>query len=370
MTRKSSKANKEKRAKEPEVERFRSLEELNKEFSERKTGRLRTLPDLAKDFEDQGPPAREEKPRKASQSTPKEVDLKSRDHGTGVLKKIFEGRGFGFIAPDQDPSGAGDIFLHFSDIGGGGARNLGIGTWVRYDLEPDSASGRLRAKNVSVLQSTPSTAPSESPSLPPSVDLRQAAASPDLTGCIYSRDIMLGAQKALAASPHSSKTSSFRMFTVPMFDSADADEDDDDEQNPHLDDERLIARLEARLDKETGADALNRQTFGACCGWTFEEAVMANDKINEKIRVDSEDSTIAGGSFSDAADPEVSEREEEDSTSTASEDRNRRSKGREKARTLSWEAVSEKSQTLKTQRHSWEVEQKQKQSRAAPLVFQ
>merc|ERR1719265_3120289 len=99
MTRKS-KANKEKRSKEPEVERFRSLEELNDEFRKLKGGGFRSLTELTKDFQEQAQPAQEA--RKASQAVAKEVEQTPNTYGTGMLKKIFEGRGFGFIAPDQD----------------------------------------------------------------------------------------------------------------------------------------------------------------------------------------------------------------------------------------------------------------------------
>lgn len=343
MTRKSSKANKEKRSKEakeeePENEKFRSLEELNNAFNLQRASGLRSLTDLTKDFQQQHP-AREtpqQQVRKTPQ-LPKQVDLTR--SGTGVLKKIFEGRGFGFITPDHD-HGAGDVFLHFSDICSGGARSLGIGSWVRYDFELDPSSGRLRAKNVSVLPNTPSTTVSETPSL-------------EVIPHAYNRDMMLGVFKALAASNQHQRRPTFKLFTVPMPSRAD-------EEDPHLDDERLIARLEARLDKETGADDFNMQTFGTTTvGWTFEEAVKANEKIERELRI-AEDSTVCGTpafSFSEAATAEVSEREED---SDASGDRSE-----SKDDTWSWEHAHQKSKLLDDHRQSWEVEQKQLQ-RSAP----
>merc|ERR1719218_391799 len=108
-------------------------------------------------------------------------------------------------------------------------------------------------------------------------------------------------------------------------------------EDPYLDDERLLARLEARLDQEGGADALNIQTFGAGSGggWSFEEAV----KANEKLRIDSDVSdwtqecTTATGSFCEAAslDPslEAEISEQGDADSDASEDRRRRRRRRD-----------------------------------------
>jgi len=60
----------------------------------------------------------------------------------------------------------------------------------------------------------------------------------------------------------------------------------EDQEDPCLDDERILASLEARLDKESGADALNIQTFGTSAGWSFEEAVEANNKLANMTTTD------------------------------------------------------------------------------------
>lgn len=354
MTRKS-KANKEKRSKEPEVERFRSLEELNDEFRQKKGGGFRSITELTKDFQEQAQPAQEA--RKASRAAAKEVEQTPSTYGTGMLKKIFEGRGFGFIAPDQD-HGAGDVFLHFSDISGGGARNLGIGTWVRYDIEPDAASGRLRAKNVLVLPSTPSTAASEGP-----MQNIEAADDPHLIGCEYNRDVMLGIFKAMLTSSRFEESHGFKLTTVPMPPSARRGADQED---PYLDDEQLIAQLEERLDKETGADALNMQTFGACSGWSYEEAVAANEKLrtmsdaDELVEYTTTGST--GGSFSS--------QRSEDSASRSDISEARQEEARQDEGIWSWEAASDKAKVLEDYRQNWEVEQKEMQGAAPLLVFQ
>jgi cold shock CspA family protein len=355
MTRKSSKANggkapKETCSKEPEVERgFRSLEELNAVFSERRTIGLRSLGELSKEFQRQQP-AQEAKEAKEATDT----------GSSGVLKKIFEGRGFGFITPDRD-HGAGDVFLHFSDVTGTGARSLAIGTWVRYDVEPDVASGRLRAKNVSILNSTPSKTPAESPSIQ-EVPEQTAEVAPTSSSSSqsYNRDIMLGVFKSLAASSQLGTRSRLKLSTVHVPRPSRVDQED-----PCLDDERLIARLEARLDKETGADDSNMQTFGTCSGWSFEEAVAANEKL--RITARSEDSTAAG-SFDEPADVSVSERGEE---SDASDDRKEARQETAAADEWSWESSFDKTKLWEEHRQSWEVEQKQTALRAASVqVFQ
>jgi hypothetical protein len=51
--------------------------------------------------------------------------------------------------------------------------------------------------------------------------------------------------------------------------------------DPCLDDEVLVAALEARLSRESGADAHNFETFGDDCagGWSFEAALEANEQF-------------------------------------------------------------------------------------------
>jgi len=51
-------------------------------------------------------------------------------------------------------------------------------------------------------------------------------------------------------------------------------------EDPALDDEALLVKMEVRLSAESGADAMNAETFGDCTGgWTFEEAAEANAKL-------------------------------------------------------------------------------------------
>lgn len=75
---------------------------------------------------------------------------------------------------------------------------------------------------------------------------------------------------------------------------------DDDLQ--HLtDDEARLRALEARLDRETGADIRNSETFGEGwlgMEWTFEEALAAN----ERLAADRYAAAIAAGRFPHPAD--------------------------------------------------------------------
>jgi hypothetical protein len=60
--------------------------------------------------------------------------------------------------------------------------------------------------------------------------------------------------------------------------------------DPRLDDEALIAALECRLSRESGADAWNSETFGEECiaGWSFAQALEANACLASrgKLRAD------------------------------------------------------------------------------------
>jgi len=55
-------------------------------------------------------------------------------------------------------------------------------------------------------------------------------------------------------------------------------------EDPQLDDERLLAKMEARLDQEDGADMKNKETFGDNFGkWSYEEALSANEWLNSAL---------------------------------------------------------------------------------------
>ncbi len=62
---------------------------------------------------------------------------------TGTVKKFLDGKGFGFIVPDE---GNGEVFFHQSEIAMEGFRTIEEGQRVEFDVE-EGAKG-LSAKQV------------------------------------------------------------------------------------------------------------------------------------------------------------------------------------------------------------------------------
>ena len=65
---------------------------------------------------------------------------------TGTVKWFSQSKGFGFIQPD---GGGEDLFIHYSNIAGGGFRNLEEGQKVEFEPQPGRKG--MEATNVSVL---------------------------------------------------------------------------------------------------------------------------------------------------------------------------------------------------------------------------
>jgi cold shock CspA family protein len=221
-----------------------------------------------------------------TQRATESVESCPRTSGIGILTKAFDGRGFGFIAPDAEGS-CEDIFLHISDAAG--AKDLAVGTRVRYDVQIDSFNGRPRARSVEAITDIEA---SQEDSRGTREDQRiEAKWPPSSRGNAYNRDVMLTIFKAMLTQPSSSDNiESLRISTVPLPPCRRSR----DQEDPQLDDEHLIARLEERLDKECGADARNMETFGSCSGWSYEEALEANAKL--KLSREIEESTVGASS--------------------------------------------------------------------------
>lgn len=62
---------------------------------------------------------------------------------TGTVKWFDDAKGFGFIATDD---GSGDVFVHFSAIGGSGFKSLAEGQKVQFETQKGPKG--LSAKNV------------------------------------------------------------------------------------------------------------------------------------------------------------------------------------------------------------------------------
>ena len=70
------------------------------------------------------------------------------DRKTGILKKFFDEKGFGFIQCDDQTSG--DIFVHFGQVRNGSKEDMVEGVQLSFDVAPDERSGRVKATNVTI----------------------------------------------------------------------------------------------------------------------------------------------------------------------------------------------------------------------------
>lgn len=66
---------------------------------------------------------------------------------TGKVKWFNEGKGWGFIEPDE---GGDDIFVHYSTIASEGFKTLKEGQKVEYELT-EGKNGKQQASNVQIV---------------------------------------------------------------------------------------------------------------------------------------------------------------------------------------------------------------------------
>lgn len=64
---------------------------------------------------------------------------------SGTVKFFNDGKGFGFITPDN---GGADVFVHVSALQGGSLRE---GDKVSYELGQDRKTGKTKAERVTVI---------------------------------------------------------------------------------------------------------------------------------------------------------------------------------------------------------------------------
>jgi len=64
---------------------------------------------------------------------------------TGIVKRWMDGRGFGFITPDDDGA---DVFVHISNCG---YQELPEGAKVEYQLASDLRRQKLHAVEVKII---------------------------------------------------------------------------------------------------------------------------------------------------------------------------------------------------------------------------
>ena len=67
---------------------------------------------------------------------------------TGTVKWFSDGKGYGFITPDD---GSKDVFVHHTAIGGAGFKSLAEGAKVEYEVEEGPKGPQ--ARDVSVVTS-------------------------------------------------------------------------------------------------------------------------------------------------------------------------------------------------------------------------
>jgi len=296
---------------------FRSLVELNNDFRQRANNQPATAecPDSHSKNSESSTSVDE-----TNESVPKlqhqddSAQEKPKAKKVGTVRRLFGGKGFGFITPDEGSS-HGDVFLHFADLNNGSFGDMLLGMKVRFHCETDARTGKLRARSASIVAQASgqeSTAACTKPNLSATKDTTGGAqtvpqerqrhgkkpAKPATHSAavaevqpVYDRSRMLALRRMMKPKSKGRSAKSFPIRTVLVPRTLDSDDVTDSrghkrslDQDPELDDEARLAEMEVRLSRESGADEKNCETFGEECleGWTFEQAVEANAKLSSR----------------------------------------------------------------------------------------
>lgn len=223
---------------------------------------------------------------------------------TGSLKKLVEGKGFGFLAPDGGSKDSKDVFLHFSDLVNGSSQDMVLGMRVSYVGEVDAKSGKTRARNASIVDGSAQESTDKGRAgTATRASAKQARSTRDDAGVVhadeptakcteephgpytYSCAELLTALRGLRGAGKVTRVQGFPIRTVwmPRCEATRERRGGRYAEDPRLDDEDLLGEMEDRLSRESGADAKNVETFGDCSGgWTFEQALEANARLPER----------------------------------------------------------------------------------------
>mmetsp|Transcript_38822 Transcript_38822/g.91304 ORF Transcript_38822/g.91304 Transcript_38822/m.91304 type:complete len:312 (+) Transcript_38822:173-1108(+) len=304
--------------------------DAEKQSSTQSSAKFRSLAELQRDFWRQQQEATRVKLMKEGvQPSGSASSLKE-----GTVRKVVESKGFAFLTTsDASISSTGDVFLHFSDLVGCTAKDIAIGTCIKFKpsyVEPD----RVRACNAVIAdncceESTISMqqrsiagqgrhglrkAASEAASISTVAD-QAAVNTQDLKSTsteevllddssdneaglrTYDRLMLLSYYQPFVAGGAKPTSKVVKCVPTSMLQKSRTMAD------PSLDDEARIGMLETRLSAETGADALNLETFGEQAGgWSFEDALKANQRIlatGKELEQSSSSTTASSGAPSE-----------------------------------------------------------------------
>lgn len=132
---------------------FRSMADLNQQYQQRQSAHSNLLAEHAQTFRSLSELKKAFQQKQSAYSCLLAKHSEScalAEQGTGptngIITKVFQDQGYGFIAPHD---GSKDVFLHFRDLVDGCSQDLLVGTELRFDLFIDEFAKR-KAKNATL----------------------------------------------------------------------------------------------------------------------------------------------------------------------------------------------------------------------------